>query len=131
MTFKGWIKRISPVVDPASGTFKVTVGVENTNNMLRPGMFVNVEIITETHNDVVLIPKTAIVYENEYMNVYVVRDSIARKIRLQPGFEDNQKVESLNEIKSGEQVIVVGQSGMKDETPVKIVSERKNTIGIN
>jgi membrane fusion protein (multidrug efflux system) len=129
--FKGWIKRISPVVDPASGTFKVTVGVENTNNMLRPGMFVNVEIITETHNDVVLIPKTAIVYENEYMNVYVVRDSIARKIRLQPGFEDNQKVESLNEIKSGEQVIVVGQSGMKDETPVKIVSERKNTIGIN
>ena len=65
------------------------------------------------------------------MNVYVVRDSIARKIRLQPGFEDNQKVESLNEIKSGEKVIVVGQSGMKDETPVKIVSERKNTIGIN
>ncbi|MEJ2055530.1 MAG: efflux RND transporter periplasmic adaptor subunit, partial [Calditrichaceae bacterium] len=72
--FEGWIKRISPVVDPASGTFKVTVGVKNKENRLRPGMFVNVEIIIETHNNVVLIPKTAVVYENEYMNVFVVRD---------------------------------------------------------
>jgi membrane fusion protein, multidrug efflux system len=123
--FEGWIKRISPVVDPASGTFKVTVGVKNKENRLRPGMFVNVEIIIETHNNVVLIPKTAVVYENEYMNVFVVRDSMAYKIRLQPGFEDNQKVESLGDIKEGDKIIVVGQSGMKDETPVKIVTERK------
>lgn len=26
-SFKGWVKRISPVIDPKSGTFKVTVGV--------------------------------------------------------------------------------------------------------
>lgn len=123
--FEGWIKRISPVVDPASGTFKVTVGVKNREDRLRPGMFVNVEIIIETHNDVILIPKTAIVYENEYMNVYIVRDSIAHKMRLQPGFEDNEKVESLAEIKEGDQLIVVGQSGMKDKTGVKVVSERE------
>ena len=123
--FEGWIKRISPVVDPSSGTFKVTVGVKNKDELLRPSMFVNVEIIIETHNNVVLIPKTAIVYENEYMNVYVVRDSVAHKIRLQPGFEDNQKVESLADINEGDQLIVVGQSGMKDQTKVKVVSERK------
>ena len=123
--FEGWIKRISPVVDPASGTFKVTVGVKNREDRLRPGMFVNVEIIIETHNDVILIPKTAIVYENEYMNVYIVRDSIAHKMRLKPGFEDNEKVESLAEIKEGDQLIVVGQSGMKDKTGVKVVSERE------
>lgn len=123
--FEGWIKRISPVVDPASGTFKVTVGVKNREDHLRPGMFVNVEIIIETHHDVILIPKTAIVYENEYMNVYIVHDSLAHKIRIQPGFEDNEKVESLTEIKEGDQLIVVGQSGMKDKTGVKVVSERE------
>ncbi len=126
--FEGWIKRISPVVDPASGTFKVTVGVKNREDRLRPGMFVNVEIIIETHHDVILIPKTAIVYENEYMNVYIVRDSLAHKIRLQPGFEDNEKVESLTEIKEGDQLIIVGQSGMKDQTGVKVVSERQITF---
>lgn len=126
--FDGWIKRISPVVDPASGTFKVTVGVRNTGDQLRPGMFVNIEIITDTHENAVLIPKIAIVYENEFMNVYVVRNNIAHKIRLTPGFEDNQKVESRQGIEENEKVIVVGQAGMKDQTKVKIVSERENIL---
>jgi membrane fusion protein (multidrug efflux system) len=123
--FSGVIKRISPVVDPASGTFKVTVGVRDKSNRLRPGMFVNVRIIVDTHENVTLVPKTAVVYENEYMNVYVVRDSVAHKIRLKPGFEDHEKIESTQDIEPGEKIIVVGQAGMKDQTRVNIVSERK------
>lgn len=125
-SFDGWVKRISPVVDPSSGTFKVTVGVRNVGSALRPGMFVNVHIIIDTHEDVVLIPKTAVVYEKEYMNVFVVRDSVAHKIRLDVGFEDNEKIESMTGIEPGEKIIVVGQAGMKDQTRVHIVTERKN-----
>lgn len=126
--FPSWIKRVSPAVDPQSGTFKVTVGVKNVANKLRPGMFVNVHIITETHDDAVLIPKTAIVYENEYMNVYVVRDSVARKIQLNAGFQNYQYIEALSQISEGEKVIVVGQAGLKDSTKVKIISERNNSL---
>ncbi|MGD9489359.1 MAG: efflux RND transporter periplasmic adaptor subunit [Calditrichaceae bacterium] len=130
VNYQGWIKRISPVVDPSSGTFKVTVGIKNVKDDLRPGMFVNVHIIIDTHDDVVLIPKTAVVYEKEYMNVYVVRDSLAHKIRLKPGFQDNEKIESLQDVKEGDKVIVVGQAGMKDKTKVRIVSERQNTLAM-
>lgn len=126
--FPGWIKRVSPAVDPQSGTFKVTVGVKNTGNELLPGMFVNAHIITETHDDAVLIPKTALVYENEKMNVYVVRDSLARKIQINPGFQNYQYIESISQISEGEKVIVVGQAGLKDSTRVKIISERENTL---
>ncbi|HEX2099893.1 MAG TPA: efflux RND transporter periplasmic adaptor subunit, partial [Candidatus Synoicihabitans sp.] len=42
--FEGWVKRISPVVDPKSGTFKVTVGVRGGETPLAPGLFVNVQI---------------------------------------------------------------------------------------
>ncbi len=62
--FPGWVKRVSQAMDPQSGTFKVTVGVNNKENKLRPGMFVNVHIVTAPHDDAVLIPETAIVYEN-------------------------------------------------------------------
>ncbi len=123
--FNGWIKRISPVVDPSSGTFKVIVGVRNTGNMLRPGMFVNVHLIIDTHEDTILVPKTSVVYENEYMNVFLVKDSTAQKIRLTPGFEDNEKIESLQDIDEGDKVIVVGQSGLKDKAKVRIVAERE------
>ncbi len=125
--FPGWIKRVSPAVDPQSGTFKVTVGVRNRNNILKPGMFVNVNIVTSTHTDAVLIPKTAIVYENERMNVFVVRDSVAHKIPLTVGFQDYEKVESLEGVAAGDEVIVVGQAGLKDKTRVKVVRQRTNS----
>lgn len=123
--FTGWIKRVSPVVDPQSGTFKVTIGVKNPKSQLRSGMFVNAHIVVDTHDDAVLIPKTAIVYENEMMNVFVVKDSIAHKVLLNTGFQDHEKVECLSGIEAGDKIIVVGQAGLKDQTKVKIVSERK------
>ncbi|MBN2423767.1 MAG: efflux RND transporter periplasmic adaptor subunit [Calditrichaceae bacterium] len=126
--FNGWVKRISPIVDPASGTFKVTIGVRNQNNLLKPGMFVNVRIIVDSHLNVVLVPKTAIIYENEFMHVYVVRDSVAHKIKLEVGYQDHDKVEAVKDINEGDKIIVVGQAGMKDKARVQIVSERKNTI---
>jgi len=126
--FTGWLKRVSPVIDPASGTFKVTIGVKNVDNALRAGMFVNAFIVTDVHQDAILIPKTALVYENEAMSVFIVKDSIAHKITLDVGFEDHERIESLNEIHEGDKVIVVGQAGLKDQTKVKIVSERENTI---
>ncbi len=126
--FSGSIKRVSPMIDSQSGTFKVTIGVKNESNKLRVGMFVNTHIITDTHANAILIPKTAIVYENEQMNVYVVKDSLANKIILKAGFQDHEKVESLEGIQEGDKVIVVGQAGLKDKTRVKIVSERENLI---
>jgi RND family efflux transporter MFP subunit len=126
--FDGWIKRISPVVDPSSGTFKVTVGVRNRAARLRPGMFVNVHIVLDTHHNVILVPKTAVVYENENMYAYVVRDSVAHKVLLRTAYEDNEKVEVPVGIEEGEPVIVVGQAGMKDLTPVRIVNVRPNPL---
>ncbi|HEX9655052.1 MAG TPA: efflux RND transporter periplasmic adaptor subunit, partial [bacterium] len=122
--FSGWIKRVSPVVDPQSGTFKVTVGIRNEESKLRPGMFVNVHIITDTHQDAVLVPKTAIVYENEAMHVFVVRDSLAHKIALDAGYQDYEKVEARSGIAPDEPVIVVGQAGLKDKTKIKVVAQR-------
>lgn len=122
--FSGWIKRVSPVVDPQSGTFKVTIGVRNADDLLRPGMFVNAHIITETHENAVLVPKLAILYENEYMYAFVVRDSLAHKIRIEPGFEDHENVEALRDFAAGDRIIVVGYAGLKDKTRVKVVAER-------
>lgn len=128
--YTGWLKRVSPVIDPSSGTFKVTIGVKVKNNKIRAGMFVNAHIITDTHEDAVLVPKTAIIYENEAMNVFVVKDSIAHKISLDVGFQDFEKVESKSGLNAGDKVIVVGQAGLKDKTKVKIVSEQENTIAV-
>ena len=58
--FPGRIRTISPVVDPASHTFKVTIEIPNTDHRLKPGMFARVQLITETHENVTLVPRSAI-----------------------------------------------------------------------
>lgn len=123
--FDGVVKRVSPIVDPMSGTFKVTIGVLNHGNSLRPGMFVNANVITATQKDALLVPKNTIIFENESMFVFVVQeDSVAKKVRLQEGLQDYNYVQIHNEdLKPGDKIIAVGQAGLKSNTKVKIVED--------
>ena len=87
MTFAGFVKRISPVVDPRSGTFKVTVGLNDRWEYLRPGIFVKVKVITDTHSDTVLLPKEAVVYDGGDRYVFVVVDSTGPGSSSKPGMK--------------------------------------------
>lgn len=119
--FTGRIVRISPVVDPASGTFKVTVGLTGTDGALRPGMFVTSHIVTSTHEDAVLVPKQAVVYDDGLPHVFVVSDSTADKVQLHVGFEDSDNLEVLSGVTRGDSIVVVGQNGLKDKARVRVI----------
>ncbi len=122
--FEGYVKRKSPVIDPQSGTFKVTVAVEDPQDQLRPGMFVNTQLIVDTHEDALLLPKAALIYENERSYFFTVQNDSAIKVELKKGFEDARKVEILNDLPVGSRVVVLGQNGLKDGTKVKIIDEK-------
>lgn len=122
-TFNGWVKRISPVIDPKSGTFKVTVGVRaDKPSELPPGLFVGVRVITDTRTNAILIPKRAVIYEGGERYVYAVVNDRAVKKKLTVGFEDPNNVEALSGFEVGTSVIVLGQSGLKDGSLVRSVN---------
>lgn len=120
--FTGWVKRISPVIDPQSGTFKVTVGIANPNHDIMPGLFVKASIVTEERSRALLIPKRAIVYDGGNKFIYTVRDQQAHRVRLDAGFETATTIEVRSGLDEGDPVIVLGQSGLKDEASVKVVN---------
>lgn len=66
----GRVERIAPVIDPSSGTFRVTVGLEPGQNTLRPGQFVSVQIEVDQHTDVLVVAKSAVVYDDGRPVVY-------------------------------------------------------------
>ncbi len=122
-SFKGWVKRISPIIDPKSGTFKVTVGVRGDKPAeLPPGLFVGVRIVTATRENAVLVPKRALVYEGGERYVFTVANEIASKRKLAAGYEDPQNIEALSGIAPGAEVVVVGHSGLKDGASVRAVN---------
>jgi len=60
----GSIHRISPVVDPSSGTVRVTVAVDAGNGALRPGQFVKVRVEVNRHDGVLTIPRAATIWRD-------------------------------------------------------------------
>ena len=118
--FQGKILRISPV-DPGSGTFKVTLELKSKKQLLRPGMFINAHIVTATHPRAVLVPKRAVVYDDGLPHLFVVSDSTVNKVRFEMGFDDTEFVEVLAGVKKGDQIVVVGQNGLKDKAKVRII----------
>jgi membrane fusion protein, multidrug efflux system len=121
--FEAEIKRLSPAVDASNGTLKVTIGVNDPDDELRPGMFVSVNIVTETHQNALLIPKAAVVYNNGTPYAFFIeQDTLSRRVRLETGFSDEQYVEVLSSIIETDRVIVVGQNGLKDGVRIKVVT---------
>ncbi len=128
-TFSGWVKRISPVIDPKSGTFKVTVGVRGDRPAdLPPGLFVNVRIITDTRPSAVLVPKRALIYEGGERYAFVVVNDRAVKRKLAAGYEDPDNIEAISGFEPGAAVIVLGQSGLKDGSLVRAVKKPASPV---
>ncbi|MFQ5929740.1 MAG: efflux RND transporter periplasmic adaptor subunit, partial [Acidobacteriota bacterium] len=71
--FNGRIKMISPTIDAASGTVKVTIEITRPGRLLRPGMFGTVYIATQTHDDAIAIPKKAILRERDLNYVFLIQ----------------------------------------------------------
>jgi membrane fusion protein (multidrug efflux system) len=67
----GVVRRIAPVVDSQSGTFRVTIEVASEQTALRPGQYVGIDIEVDRKVDVTVVPASAIVYEAGAPVVYV------------------------------------------------------------
>ena len=59
----GGVTRISPTVDPQTGTVRVTIELEAGQTALRPGQYVSARVEVDSHPDVVVIPRRALLYE--------------------------------------------------------------------
>jgi len=71
---QGRIKLISPVIDPASGTIKITVEITDYPAGTRPGDFAQVQIVTERREGTTLVPRSAVLTDKSETVVYVVAD---------------------------------------------------------
>jgi membrane fusion protein (multidrug efflux system) len=118
--FTGIVKMISPVVDPASGTSKVTIDIEDHIGKLKPGMFASVFITTETHNDALIIPKKAMILESNLDQVYIYLEGNAHKVNLKVGFKEGEDLEVLSGLEEGDLVVTAGQDGLREGLPLRI-----------
>lgn len=115
----GRIHQISPVVDPATGTVKVTIRADRVPPQVRPGAFVRVDVVRERRPDAVVLPKEAVIRELQKTYVFVADSGLAAKREVTLGLEEGAVVQALSGVEEGERVIVAGQGALKDGAAIK------------
>ncbi|HZJ85096.1 MAG TPA: efflux RND transporter periplasmic adaptor subunit [Syntrophomonadaceae bacterium] len=126
-TLKGEVIKIYPKAEErlsALGVVQYRVPVViglNESDKLKPGYEVKVSIKTLARNEVIIIPREAIIYgENDYKEVMLV-DSKGRVtyVEVETGLGDRTNIEVVSGLKVGQKIILDGSSLLKSATKVR------------
>ncbi|MEX2125952.1 MAG: efflux RND transporter periplasmic adaptor subunit [Woeseia sp.] len=120
--FEGTVARISPVVDPLTGTFKITIELSDPSRRLKPGMFGRINIVYDKHENALQIPRNAIVQEGGEPSVFIVENDTARRRIVKTGYVEGGKIEIVDGLADSEQFVLVGQTGLKEGSKVSVIN---------
>ena len=116
------VTRVSPSIDPGTGTFKVTIEISDTERRIKPGMFGRISIVYDKHENVLQVPRSAIVDEMSTTSVFIVEDNVAIRRAVQTGFSAGGLIEIVSGLKEDDHVITVGQVGLKPDAKVTVIN---------
>jgi RND family efflux transporter MFP subunit len=126
--FSGVIARIHPMVDPVTRTATVEVRLANETDaagewVLRPGLYAEGRIVLDVRRDVTVLPADVLLRRGERFLAFVVTDGKAETRTLKLGVRDGNRLEIVEGLKAGEQVVVAGQHRLTDGQPVRFADE--------
>lgn len=162
---RGTVDRVSPVIDPQTGTARVRIAIDPDQTALRPGEYVRARIEVDRHDGVLTIPRRALVWEDGAPIAWKVvpappakKDEeaekkpekqgllarllhwpgeakaeggeqadetpgphrVVEKAPIEVGYIDPDRVEILGGLKAGDLVVTVGNSNLREHTPVRL-----------
>ncbi len=121
--FPADVARVSPVIDPISGTFKVTIEIDDPSGNLKPGMFGRVHIVQEVYENALLIPREALLVDGDEEAVFLVEDNKAIRRLLSTGITRDGLAQVNSGLTDEDRFVILGQAGLKDGAAVQVVNE--------
>jgi membrane fusion protein, multidrug efflux system len=121
-SFVGEIKRLSPVIDSSSGTLAATVMVRDRDGQLRPGLFARINVLLERRENVLQIPKAALISTATVPTLWIVDGDQARRRPVVTGLDQAGMVEVREGLTPDARVIVQGQESLSDGSRVQVLN---------
>ena len=127
--FEGRITAVDSIVDEATRNVQAQATLPNREGRLRPGMFVQAEVLVGTSSAVVALPTSAIAYAPYGDSVFVVGDvkgpkgETFRGVRQQfvkLGGERGDQVAVVTGLRGGEEVVTSGVFKLRNGAAVHI-----------
>ena len=116
----GKVLRLSPAMDATPHTFRAEVEVDNGDELLRPGMFIQATIVTDRHQDVAVVPRDAVTERAGRDVVFVIDGQRARRQEVSLGLGNDDWIEVVDGVSPGERVVIRGLETLTDEARVRV-----------
>ncbi len=122
MNFNGQILKIYPTIDNATKTFITEVVIQNDNLKLRPGMFAKIQLNLGQGN-AILVPNIALIKQTgtNDMYLFVNKNNIAIKTPVKTGRMFDDKIEIIDGVKEGDEIVIVGQNKLENQTQISVI----------
>lgn len=122
-TFTGIVDVISPVAGKENRMFRVKVKVDNPEMLLKPGMFVQVQLNLGAPKMVLSVPQKAVLGQKGVQYVFTVEDGKAKKIRVEAGDIVGDRLEIVDGVSEGMTILTDNLDKLKDGNPVQLGEE--------
>ncbi len=120
-SFEGKVYAIDPRLDVAGRSLLVRAIVPNRDQRLRPGLFARVTVLLQLKEDALSVPEQAIVPQGDAQFVFKIVEGKARLTKVKTGTRRGGRVEIVEGLAAGDQVVTAGQLKIRDGSAVTIV----------
>ena len=133
-TVETYLRQASDFINPANRTFKVEIGIPNTEKSIKPNLTARLKINDYTSENALLVPQS-IISENAEgeQYVYVVKDKnsdgegVATRVIIKTGKTQSDIIEILEGIEDGAEIVKEGARSVKDGQTVKVLTIESKT----
>jgi len=115
---------MNPGIDPGTRSLRLRATLENPETRLRPGMFAEVRAVLPQRSVVLTLPQTAISYNPYGDSVFVIQPgetaSSVQRRQVETGTVQDGRVEIVQGLQIGEQVVIAGQVKLRNGQAVVV-----------
>jgi membrane fusion protein, multidrug efflux system len=120
-TIVGSITQLSPAINAETRTFKGNISVNNPKYLLRPGMFVKADIVTNHKDSVIVIPKSIILSRQRGKTVFTFDRGVVAERIIETGLENVTEVEVTKGLAKNDRIVISGFETLSNKSKVKII----------
>ncbi len=107
-TYSAKVYAVESSIDKDTRSLRVRAEFSNRGRVLRPGMYVTVEIMRQSIPNAISVPSEAIIPEMGQQTVYLYKNGTAQRTDVTLGLRGESRVQILNGISEGDTVLVAG-----------------------
>jgi RND family efflux transporter MFP subunit len=123
LTFHGTVTRIANALQPGTRTLLTEVDIPNPDGALQPGVYCTVELKIPRKSPALIVPGSAIIFNQDGKQVAVVEDGVAHLHKIAITTDYGTEVQVSEGVKDGDKVILQPPVNLVDGDKVQIIPE--------